>query len=94
MSKQNKKPPEIEITVTVKFDEKIKYRQQVINLAAEEADADVTFKCMKDRDEITFVRNMADFKHLSTISEAMEDIVILLFRLLETQHLFSPKNEA
>ena len=43
MNKVNKKPPEIEITVTVKFDEKIKYRRQVINLAAEEADADVTF---------------------------------------------------
>lgn len=94
MSKQNKKPPEIKITVAVKFDEKIKYRQQVMNLAAEEADADVTFKCMRDHDEITFVRNMTDFKHLSTISEAFEDVCILIYRLLETQHLFSPKNEA
>lgn len=94
MSKTNKKPPEIKITATVKFDEKIKYRQQVMNLAAEEADADVTFKCMKDHDEITFTKNVIDHEQCGTISEAFEDICGLIYALLKIQRLLNPKNEA
>lgn len=94
MSKATKKPPEIKITVAVKFDEKIKYRQQVMNLAAEEADADVTFKCMKDHDEITFIKNVTNYEQCGTISEAFEDVCDLVYALLKLQHLLNPKNEA
>lgn len=94
MSEATKKPPEIKITVAVKFDEKIKYRQQVMNLAAEEADADVTFKCMKDHDEITFIKDVANYEQCGIIDEAFEDICGLVYALLKLQHLLNPKNEA
>ena len=94
MSEKTKKPPEIKITVTVKFDEKIKYRRQVMNLAAEEADADVTFKCMKDHDEITFTKDVTNHEQCGTISEVFEDVCDLVYALLKLQHLLNPKNEA
>ena len=94
MSEKTKKPPEIKITATGKFDGKIKYRQQVMNLAAEEADADVTFKCMKDYDEITFIKDVTNDEQCGTISEAFEDICGLVYSLLKIQRLLNPKNES
>jgi hypothetical protein len=91
MNEKTKKPPEIKITVAVKFDEKIKYRQQVMNLAAEEADADVTFKCMKDHDEITFIKDVTNYEQLGIIDEAFEDVCGLIYALLKIQHLLDPK---
>ena len=91
MSKTKKAPPEITITLTTKFGEKMPIRA-LIHLA-EEADAEVAIRYAETGTEITFTRKVSpitspSFTELKPVIDAVDDIRALTSQLLSSYLIY------
>ena len=85
MSKTKKAPPEIIITLTTKFGEKMPMRA-LLHLA-EEADAEVAIRYTETGTEITFTRKVSTTE-LKPVIDAVDDIRALTSQLLSSYLIY------
>lgn len=85
MSKTKKAPPEITITLTTKFGEKMPMRA-LVHLA-EEADAEVAIRYAETGTEITFMRKVSTTE-LKPVIDAVDDIRALTSQLLSSYLIY------